>query len=150
MIILDEPTEGIQPSIIKDIAKALNEVVNQKKPIAAAFIRKQWSRWMVLAKCWLIASKPEVPDEFRVVCRATYDNLIWDVFDDINPNDQDQIADIEKYLSILVAAGALTEEQRLATLAFADFQASWASLHGWDGPDGIGQGDVAAARKLNV
>ena len=26
VLILDEPTEGIQPSIIKDIAKALNEI----------------------------------------------------------------------------------------------------------------------------
>ncbi len=26
MLLLDEPTEGIQPSIIKDIAKALNEI----------------------------------------------------------------------------------------------------------------------------
>ena len=26
MLLLDEPTEGIQPSIIKDIARALNEI----------------------------------------------------------------------------------------------------------------------------
>ena len=26
VLLLDEPTEGIQPSIIKDIAKALNEI----------------------------------------------------------------------------------------------------------------------------
>jgi urea transport system ATP-binding protein len=28
VLLLDEPTEGIQPSIIKDIAKALNEIRN--------------------------------------------------------------------------------------------------------------------------
>jgi len=28
VLVLDEPTEGIQPSIIKDIARALKEIVN--------------------------------------------------------------------------------------------------------------------------
>ena len=31
MLVLDEPTEGIQPSIIKDIAKALKEIRNMRK-----------------------------------------------------------------------------------------------------------------------
>jgi urea transport system ATP-binding protein len=31
VLLLDEPTEGIQPSIIKDIAKALNEIRQLRK-----------------------------------------------------------------------------------------------------------------------
>jgi urea transport system ATP-binding protein len=31
VLILDEPTEGIQPSIIKDIARALREIRNLRK-----------------------------------------------------------------------------------------------------------------------
>ena len=31
MLLLDEPTEGIQPSIIKDIARLLNEIRNMRK-----------------------------------------------------------------------------------------------------------------------
>ena len=31
VLLLDEPTEGIQPSIIKDIAKALNEIRKMRK-----------------------------------------------------------------------------------------------------------------------
>jgi len=31
VLLLDEPTEGIQPSIIKDIAKALNEIRKMKR-----------------------------------------------------------------------------------------------------------------------
>src|SRR5258706_13397528 len=31
VLLLDEPTEGIQPSIIKDIAKALNEIRKLRK-----------------------------------------------------------------------------------------------------------------------
>jgi urea transport system ATP-binding protein len=32
VLLLDEPTEGIQPSIIKDIAKALNEIQKMRTP----------------------------------------------------------------------------------------------------------------------
>ncbi|MEI4872668.1 ATP-binding cassette domain-containing protein, partial [Klebsiella pneumoniae] len=31
VLLLDEPTEGIQPSVIKDIARALNEIRRLKK-----------------------------------------------------------------------------------------------------------------------
>jgi urea transport system ATP-binding protein len=31
VLLLDEPTEGIQPSIIKDIARALNEIRKRRK-----------------------------------------------------------------------------------------------------------------------
>jgi urea transport system ATP-binding protein len=44
VLLLDEPTEGIQPSIIKDIAKALNEI---RKPRITIVVSEQ-----VLSFAW--------------------------------------------------------------------------------------------------
>ncbi len=58
MLILDEPTEGIQPSIIKDIAKALN-LLKKERGFSLIVSEQVLSFAMAVADRYLIIEKGE-------------------------------------------------------------------------------------------
>lgn len=113
------------------------------RPIRARDIKKLWSRWAVLAECDVTARDNTAQKILRVLCRATYDNLIYDVFDDIDPNDATQVADVEKYLGALEGAGILTAEQRAATLALGSVAVTFPESIG---TSNLNSDEIAAAR----
>lgn len=88
-------------------------------PIKAADVKKLWGRRMTLARCWAKALDPNVEPEVRTLCRATYDNLMGDLFGDLDPADETQAPEIAVYLGGLVAAGVMTEQDQADTLALA-------------------------------
>ena len=58
VLILDEPTEGIQPSIIKDIARALNRLKSERK-FAMVVSEQVLSFTMEIADRFLIMERGE-------------------------------------------------------------------------------------------
>ncbi|MEW5889562.1 MAG: urea ABC transporter ATP-binding subunit UrtE [Pseudomonadota bacterium] len=68
LLILDEPTEGIQPSIIKDIARSLNEL---KKELNLAILVSE----QVLSFALEVADRLMVIDRGRIVREAHKDSL---------------------------------------------------------------------------
>lgn len=127
MSTLKEAWDQTRGTVPERIAQLRARMVGADIPIKATAIKKLWSRWLVLARCELFvtdnapavlgaAYTPQI-GELRVVCRATARNLQDDVFSDLDPTDPEAAADIAAYLSALIAAGVLTEEQRDATLA---------------------------------
>lgn len=102
------------------VASAISaSTVDVVGPISALDVKKLWARRMILAKCFILSGDVEVPVELRVLLRATYDNLMHDLFADLDPRDDTQAPDIKKYLDGLVLAGAMTDEDRADTLALA-------------------------------
>ena len=79
VLLLDEPTEGIQPSIIKDIAKILNEV-KKLREITIIVSEQVLSFTMAIADRFIVIDKGEFIHEDR--------------------RDQVDAAQIEKYLSV--------------------------------------------------
>ena len=79
VLLLDEPTEGIQPSIIKDIAKILNEV-KKLREITIIVSEQVLSFTMAIADRIIVIDKGEFIHEDR--------------------RDQVDAAQIEKYLSV--------------------------------------------------
>lgn len=122
--------------------------ITRQRPIPAQEIKKLWGRWGVLGMAWVKAENANIPEEIRAVCRATYDNLMGDLFSDMDPTDPAAWVDMTRYLDALESAGVLTEEQRLATLALAEEQVPIPTALGWDGA--IYAADVTAARKRNA
>jgi urea transport system ATP-binding protein len=68
VLVLDEPTEGIQPSIIKDIARALKEIRNMRK--IAIIVSEQVVSFMM--DC---CDRAFVIDRGRFIHEAPRDNL---------------------------------------------------------------------------
>lgn len=68
LLILDEPTEGIQPSIIKEIARSLNEL---KKELNLAILVSE----QVLSFALEVADRLMVIDRGRIVREAHKDSL---------------------------------------------------------------------------
>lgn len=58
VLLLDEPTEGLQPSIIKDIAKALNKL-KQERGFSVVVSEQVLSFTMAIADRFLIIEKGE-------------------------------------------------------------------------------------------
>lgn len=68
VIVLDEPTEGIQPSIIKDIARVLKEIRKARK--IAVVVTEQVVSFMMD-----LCDRALVMDRGRFVHEATRENL---------------------------------------------------------------------------
>ncbi len=79
VLLLDEPTEGIQPSIIKDIANVLNEIKTMRE--ITIIVSEQ-----VLSFTQAIADRIIVIDKGKFIYEDTKDNVNTDV--------------IKKYLSV--------------------------------------------------
>ena len=88
------------------------------RAIRARDVKRLWGRRMILAHCRVIADDPAADVEARIVCRATYDNLMNDLFADLDPAGPDA-GEIAAYLDRLQAAGVLSEQDRADTLALA-------------------------------
>lgn len=127
-------------------ADALNAAtVTRPKPLQAGAIKKLWGRWAVLGLAWVKAGDTALPTGVRAVCRSTYDNLMGDLFADIDMSDPAAAADATGFLDALVAAGVLTEAQRAATLALGSETVSPATVAGWPP---VTAADVAHARSI--
>jgi len=59
VLVLDEPTEGIQPSIIKDIAKALNQLKAERK-------------FSLLVSEQVLSFTMDIADRFLIIERGTF------------------------------------------------------------------------------
>lgn len=88
-------------------------------PIRATEVKRLWGRRMILARCWVAAEDAGTAADVRALCRATYDNLMQDLFADLDPADPTQAKEITAYLDGLVAAGMMTDQDRQDTLALA-------------------------------
>ena len=131
----------------QEAADALNAMMARGvRAIPAREIKKLWGRWGVLGIAWVKAQDTAVPDEVRALCRATYDNLMGDLFADMDPADETAAPDILRYLDGLQAAGVLTAEQRAATLALAATEKPAREAWGFEGP--VSYTDIEIARKL--
>ena len=130
-----------------EAATAISAATMQRaRPIPAAEIKKLWGRWGVLGIAWVKAQNAALPEEIRAVCRATYDNLMGDLFADMDPRDPAAEQDMTRYLDALESAGVLTEAQRVATLALAAETVRLSVVLGWVGD--IPPADVTAARAM--
>ena len=127
-------------------------MVTVEGPIPARGVKKLWGQRMVLAAAWVAAGNTSLPDALRVLCRATYDNLMGDLFADLDPSDEKQAPTINAYLDGLEQAGVLTAEVRAETLALSRTDVpllehiGWAILREMD--DKSAEAAVAAARKV--
>ena len=129
----------------QEAADMLNaQTVAVPRSIPAREIKKLWGRWGVLGAAWVKAQNEALPDEVRALCRATYDNLMGDLFADMDPADGTALPDILRYLDGLQAAAVLTEEQRTATLALASEQRPAREVWGFEVP--VSYTDVEKAR----
>lgn len=123
-------------TVAERIAQLRARTVAQPAPVMAGAIKKLWGKWGVLGKCWVGAGDTSLPDAVRAIMRATYDNLMSDIFTDIDMADPAAAADASAYLDALEAAGVLTSQQRAATLAlgsvavreFTDSEADYPNL----------------------
>lgn len=119
---------GAEASAVADeINRTLFKVT---RPVVARAVKKMWTERMILARCWVIAHTPEVAFEARVFCRATYDALTGDTFADFDPSDREQRAKMDQYFAALIQAGAMTEQDRVDTLALGEVELTGAALHG--------------------
>lgn len=121
-------------------------VLTTTRAVPAQVIKKLWAQRMVLAAAWVAAQDANLPAELRVLCRATYDNLMGDLFVDMDPRDPTQTAHIEKYLDGLEAAGVLSAELRAETLALATVEQPLRQALGW--PGGVNVADLEALRVI--
>jgi hypothetical protein len=106
-------SDAAAAELVRQVAVAIT------RPIPAAEVKKLWGRRMILARCEIAAGNTTLPDAVRVVCRATYDNLMGDLFTDLDPTDATQSDEITAYLGALVQAQMMTEQDRTDTLALA-------------------------------
>lgn len=131
----------------QEAAEALNAMTTRgERSIPAREIKKLWGRWGVLGIAWVKAQDTAVPDDVRALCRATYDNLMGDLFADMDPADKTAAPDILRYLDGLHAAGVLTADQRAATMALASDERPAREAWGFEGP--VSYTDIEIARKL--
>ncbi len=79
VLLLDEPTEGIQPSIIKDIAKTLKEI-------------RQLKGLTIIVSEQVLSFTMEIADRFFVIDKGRF------VYQDVRANVDESI--ISKYLSV--------------------------------------------------
>ena len=79
VLVLDEPTEGIQPSIIKDIAKALNQLKAERK-------------FALLVSEQVLSFTMEIADRFLIIEKGAF------VYEDTR--DKVDSARIHAYLTI--------------------------------------------------
>lgn len=79
VLLLDEPTEGIQPSIIKDIAKSLKEIRNMRD-------------LTIIVSEQVLSFTLDIADRFFVIDKGKF------VYEDVRSNVDEKI--ISKYLSI--------------------------------------------------
>lgn len=140
--------EGAYAALSADeAAKALNEgTVTRTRPIPAREVKRLWGQRMALAAAYENSRDPEVPKPLRILCRATYDNLMSDLFNDLDPSDPTQAPTITAFLDGLEAAGVLSPEVRAETLALAEETVSLPTSLAWSGP--VYPADVLAARKM--
>lgn len=102
-------------------AAALNIERNTvRKALSRKAIQRQWWKRQILARCWVIANTQTATLAQRALCFATYQNIMTDVFDDIDTGDALLID-----FPALIALNVLTTNERDATLALADVQALW-------------------------
>lgn len=87
------------------------------RQIPAREVKRLWGQRMVLAAAKIASENPGVPPSLRVLCLATYDNLMGDLFNDLNPADETQAPTIKAFLDGLELAGVLSPELRAETLA---------------------------------
>jgi urea transport system ATP-binding protein len=59
LLILDEPTEGIQPSIIKDIGAVIRRLVNEKK-MAVLLVEQYYDFAESLADAYAVMSRGQI------------------------------------------------------------------------------------------
>ena len=104
-------------TVAERIAALRARTVERVVPIHARAITRLWGQRMVLAAAFEASTDPVVPKPLRILCRATYDNLMGDLFADLDPTDETQAPTIAAFLDGLQAAGALTDEVRAETLA---------------------------------
>ena len=115
---------------VETAAKLMNGPRSIVAPIPADAVLKLWSQLQILAACdeTLFDLRAKGGDlATRITLNATVNNLRGKVFADLDVNDPEQRATINKYLDTLIGAGVLTPEQRDATLALAvnDTQDGW-------------------------
>lgn len=87
------------------------------RPIPAREVKRLWAQRMVLAAAKFAADSPALDLPLRVLCLQTYDNLMGDLFNDLDPSDPTQTATIDQFLDGLQAAGVLSDAVRAETLA---------------------------------
>lgn len=130
-----------------DAAKALNEAATTRsRAIPAREVKRLWGQRMVLAAAKIASENTDLPAPLRVLCLATYDNLMGDLFNDLDPSDPTQALTITAFLDGLQGAGVLSEEVRAETLALASEAVGVPASLAWGGP--IYPADVTAARKM--
>jgi hypothetical protein len=104
-------------AITERIAQIRAWAVQAPRPIPAREVKRLWGQRMVLAAAYEASRDPEVPKPLRTLCRATYDNLMGDLFGDLDPADPTQALTIAAFLDGLQAAGVLSDAVRAETLA---------------------------------
>lgn len=129
-----------------EAAAAINAATVQRaRPIPAVEVKKLWGQRMVLAAAKIASEDAALPAAVRVVCLATYDNLMGDLFSDLDPADPAQAPTITEFLDGLQVAGVLTDAVRAETLALAQETVSLAASIGWPA---VTEHDIAHARSL--
>lgn len=114
---LREAWAATSGTVAERIASLRARTIRRTRPIPAREVKRLWGQRMVLAAAWVAAGDPATPAPLRVLCRATYDNLMGDLFNDLDPSDPTQTATITAFLDGLQAAGVLSAEVRAETLA---------------------------------
>lgn len=108
--------------IVERLAALRARTVSVPRPIPAREIKRLWGQRLVLAAAYEASRDPDLPKPLRILCRATYDNLMGDLFDDLDPADPTQAPTIAAFLDGLQAAGALSDAVRAETLALGQAQ----------------------------
>ena len=65
LLILDEPTEGIQPSIIKDIGRVIRMLADRKAPMAIVLVEQYYDFAAELADQYLVMERGEIVQRGR-------------------------------------------------------------------------------------
>lgn len=113
------------------VAALLTAVETVDGPIPARAVKRLWGQRMVLAAARVAADDPVTPKPLRILCRAAYDNLMGDLFADLDPSDPTQGPTIAAFLDGLQAAGVLSDAVRAETLALSRTEAPLLERIGW-------------------
>lgn len=128
--------------------------VTVEGPIPARGVKKLWGQRMVLAAALLAAENADLATPLRILCRATYDNLMGDLFADLDPSDPTQGPTVTAYLDGLEQAGVLSADVRAETLALSRTEVPLLERIGWgilrEMDDASAEAAVAAARKVGA
>jgi hypothetical protein len=116
---LSEAWASTAGTIAERIAQIRAHTVQTPRPIPAREVKRMWGQRMVLAAAYEASRDPDVAKPLRILCRATYDNLMGDLFGDLDPADPTQAPTITAFLNGLQAAGVLSDEVRAETMALA-------------------------------